>query len=223
MDWKSTIYSNVISNWIARLIEGGVVFFVITYLKSLDKSKINKWLSALLYGFVAMVSVIAFFIIIDIQNNIFKEQQLKTTKENVEHKVRDWIDDYQLPVTNTINNNDFFQYHTELSKSVTVDIERRKESEKFLTISAVYDFQTIKEHMDKTTNKQLISKLINQMRIETSKLGLLLSTNLPRTDVYIISLKIPIDEKLTETEFINGLYHVEAAVLTVKNIGLYDI
>jgi len=191
---------------------------LIAYLKSLEKKALSKWIESLMYGFVFIVLSALFITSINVRNIIIKQQESVTTIENIEGKVRSWLDDYQYKTQKINNNNDlYFQYHVTVSNAVTMDIQRMKSTNHFLTISAVYTFKEIQEHLDKLP-KDLMARLLIQMRIETARLGL--DIKMPQTPIieyYVIECNLPINEKLTEADLIKAIQTVEAGVLIVQN------
>ena len=205
-------------NW---LWQGAIINLVIKILTSAGvgvltfflKIKRPNWSSPLIYSLVAFTLTWVCIVCIETSYKISLEKSSITTTENIQEKVRIWLEDFQIPNQNNLDNNAYFSYIVTFDNGNKMNIARLKTKDHYVVIAARIELEPLINKLPQIQRE----KLLFQIMSEVAKQRIAFSTKISG-EIYLFK-RIPIVAELTEDAFIGGIDDMDSAMLIVRMIS----
>ncbi len=211
MDFGSLFHS-VLGNvlfWGIAAISGAIAGYL--------KTRKDKRLAPVLTGLFAMGVAALVFLDIAMWNNIRTEQASKTTTENVQSKIRIWLDEFNVPSQNLKDDDAYFHYSVTVIKDpeLGVNVVRPKAHGSALSITARLYIKgessiSVVENLTEAQRQKLSADLFTKAAM--LGLGCLIDDSLKQC---AIELGLPI-AGLTEMEFMKALRSVTYGIQVLQ-------
>jgi hypothetical protein len=209
MDW---LWQGLATNWLSGLVVflmGGATFWA--------RVKSYRYLSPILYALAAMALTEVFIFAVNAQHSFVVEQSAKTTTDNVEHRVRDWLDAFRLKVQNSPAEAFIFQYTVTMGNGDLINVTRAKERPNYVIVHSRLQLNAdgIKKKLSAAQTERLIQDMTNEAaraKINSAVVKTSLS------EVYL-EKRILITGALTEDVLINAIDEMDYAVTLLRGIA----
>jgi hypothetical protein len=207
-NWRSGLVINLASNLI-----GLIVGVIVTYLKHEG----SGWVVPVLCGGAAWL--ITFCLILAWRNmrNLPPKMEL-TTSDNVERKIREWLDKFSLTVQAVRDEgcHFFFIVTTDGGKKISIS-RSSKHFNDYLLVKALWTASDEeKKLIDVLTGDEKIAlRLAIQLELARSVIGY------SSENIYEITMfkRVPISSSLGEAEILNAVWEIEAMLSSVFIVG----
>lgn len=196
-----------------------------TYLKA----KASCFVSPLLYGLAGSVLMALLIVAINVQHNLIVEREAITTPNNVQERIRNWVDNFGLKTQNKLDNAAYFKYEVTMRGGNPITIIRMIDRQNYVILHGRLKPSTKEEAMLSKLSQKQFDDLFDRLTLEVARQGLSgVKIDRASKEIYL-EKRIPITAGLTEDVLIMGLDHIDASMLilqsiitnTLRNVGYF--
>ena len=210
MDWN-WLWQGILSTWVYDLLvlaTGGTMFVA--------RMRGWKWASPALYGLSAATLMALTIYTISVHHAFAVEQAARTTTDNVQERVRSWLDNFGLTVQNIPAEGMLFSYNVTMRNGNQIQVARSKKLDRYVILTSGIQSSAQEKKMlsklSKTESDHLEEDLIREAaRAKTAFINLV-----SPYDNVILEKRVPITASLTEATLIETLDEMDSTLVVLK-------
>jgi hypothetical protein len=206
-------WQGLLVNWLFSVIvlaSGGAMFWL--------KLRQSRWSPPILYGLAASALTALTLYAISVQHHFSVEQASQTTTDNVESRVRSWLDDFRLTVARSTNSStDYWRYTVHMPNTNNIEVARLKERDSYVTIFATIYLapaDVAKIPKDK------LDTFRTTLFLEAGRAGVGFSMSLdsvsPKSVTMYLEKRVPITTALAEDALVSSIDRIDTAMLLLR-------
>lgn len=196
-------------SYVIPLLLGGAMFWI--------KLRQSRWSSPLLYGISVWVLTTMGIYTINAQHQFATEQTTRTTSDNVESRVRDWLNTFKLTARNSTTPPDLFRYTVWMPNGDAVDIVRTKDLPSYLVLGGHIVATPEDAAKVKTLTPYQRVRLFDALTLESAKAKVVFNNALTTDSLSMELIKrVPITPALSESTLIGSLDEVDSAMMILR-------
>jgi len=139
--------------------------------------------------------------------------------DNIEQFIREWLDRYNLTVQRTAPPEDNFHFLITTIGGTKITVKSRKAFGEYLTFTGLITFTDEQKREISTLSETDKQRAVAAIRLEVAR-AVIGMTPLTVENGFTLFKEVPITRFLTEAEFINTLWRVEATINSVLAVNL---
>lgn len=181
------------------------------------KMKAHRLLSPFLYALAASALMAILLFAVNAQRSFVSDQSSKTSIDNVESRLRGWLDSFGLTVQkrNDTTATEFFRYGIVMTNGDRIDITRLRERDRYIVLYSHIVFP--QSEWSKFTPAQL-QQVSGAISLELARARVGYTSTKPHSD-WLLEKRIPISPTLSEGELIAAIDGMDSAMVSVQAIA----
>ena len=204
-------WQGILSNWLYDLIVpacGGLMI--------LARARQWRYSSPVLYGLATAALMAAILYTVGAHHILVEDQASKTNPQNVQERVRLWIDNFGLTNQSIPDPQAYFRYMVTLANGNQLVIGRYRAKEQYLVIdSAIRATEPEKEFLKKLP-KNRVDRLQAEMIEEAARAKIGFQNLTVPYENANLEKRVPITSDLTEASFMASIDELDSAVIALK-------
>lgn len=210
MEWWLGVFQNVFSTaiWVTGAFTVGIITGIL-------KKKGSLWAPPILYGLGAFLLVLG--VLLSLKAVVaLTPTNPPTTTANVEERVKVWLDHLGYSVRTVDNSNDIFAIEATGMRGRIVNIERTKNHDQYLILSADDRFTDADRKIFDGQTPLAKGLLVQGLTLELARTGLLFTQALQSSNLLHVEQHTPITN-MTEDSFATQVNAVDEALLLANS------
>lgn len=203
------LLEGTVSSIVADIIIAGVGVMV-----GFLRAKNIRWVSPLIYGLLASTLTALLIMSLNVEHNFVIEQRSMTTTDNIQQRVRNWLDDFKSEVQSEPDKAVFFRYVVTMSDNNRISISRLKNAGNYLLLQAILAPNSTELNLLHQLNTVQQQELTAQIRIEIARQNI---SRAQEGEKIYIEKRIPITAALSQNALIEGIDYMDSTMTIVQN------
>jgi hypothetical protein len=207
-DW---LWQGLLSNWVY-----GLIMLLAGLLAAYAKTTGRKWLPTLYHGLLGAGLAGLILLNINFQHTLSEEIANRVTIQNIQDKVRMWLENSNFVTQKQTNNDAYFQYAVS-KNGINVNVMRLKSHDHIVWVTAnlIPPNKETEEALDSLSTEKS-EEVRRELAIAAAQAGVYF--DLTSLKACKLEQSLPITDALTEDEFIKAVLSVQRGVILLGGV-----